>query len=95
MDLPLLLQMELELSVAAHKRDLKEAFAKARERLVPVERSSANDAVRIQNAMMNMASPYWWSMQTGACNSFYNCYVQPAPSSLWEDLFGFPLLGLR
>lgn len=94
MDLPLLLQMELELSVAAHKRDLKEAFDKARERLGPPEKQRANDAAWIQSALMNSASPYWWSAQTGSYNmAFRDCVFEPGPYSLLDELFGYGTSG--
>ena len=40
MELPLTLQMEIDLSVMAHKRELAEGFAKLRERVLPPEAES-------------------------------------------------------
>lgn len=56
MKLPLMLQMEIDISAAAHKREVAEGFATLRKKLIPPEperRGNPYDAY-LQDALLNM-----------------------------------------
>jgi hypothetical protein len=95
-ELPLTLVMEIELSAAAHKRDVADGFAKLREQLLPPIQESQEAA--LQRMLMNMhpaqqmrmhadmlgASAqglYWAGIQgNSAPSTFTNCW---ASTSAW------------
>ena len=58
--LPLAIQMQIELSVAAHKREVTEGFARLRAKLLPEPKQEAGAAFRLAflQAMMNAPPNY-------------------------------------
>lgn len=67
MSLPLQLQMEIDLSAAAHKREVAEGFAKLRSELLPAPKDDRilNESMKLEqlalglfNMGMNSPNPY-------------------------------------
>jgi hypothetical protein len=90
--IPLTIQMEIDLSAAAHQRDIAAGFAKLRKKLLP---EPAPDPMRAFMYAMNNAAA-WGSMmhqnQLAPANGLYPSQLQMA-NSAWDHLCEAGLLG--
>ena len=59
--LPIEIQMQIDLTAAAHKREVAEGFAKAKERLLPP--IPERPEVTWQRMLMNAGPQYWQNLQ--------------------------------
>jgi hypothetical protein len=93
MDLPLTLQMEIDISADAHKREIAEGFAKAREKLLPAPTHDSSDqwlAYKRGQPNWLLGDPTSLSRLLNQSNASANPYVGPffGMGSLGNALLG-------